>query len=79
MRTSRKIDAASSGAVRMSSLPQPLEVEQGQPGEDHEPGDCVDERAARDLHEDEHDPEHDQRDQRPEEVAGERLKSRRVA
>jgi hypothetical protein len=40
--------------------------------EDREAGDRVDECAAWDLHDDEHDPEGDQRDQRPEEVARER-------
>src|SRR5919106_1759654 len=51
---------------------QPLEIEQRQPGEDHETGDRVDQRAARDLNEHEHDPEEDQPDQRPEERTRER-------
>jgi len=80
LRTSRKIDAARGGADVLSAA-QPLEVECRQPGEDHETGDCVDERAVRDLHEHEHDPEHDQRDPRPEEEAGEdrEVAPRRVA
>jgi hypothetical protein len=66
-RMSTKIEAASSGAARISAVAaEPLEIEGRQPGEDHEAGDCVDDRATRNLYEQEHDPEHDQRDQRPE-------------
>jgi hypothetical protein len=69
---SRKIEAASSGAVRMSWLrAQALEVVGRQACEDHQSEDRVDQRAVGDLDEDRHDAEHDQADQGPEECAGE--------
>ena len=70
---SRKIDAASSGATLMSFvLPQALEVDHREPGEDDEAEDRVDQLAVRDPDEDRDDPEDDQREERPEEDARER-------
>src|SRR4029079_14546791 len=62
-------------------LPQPLKVERGQAREDHEPEDRVDQRAVRDLDEDQHDPEHDQGDQGPEAGASDprQVAPRRIA
>ena len=78
--TSRKIDAAKSGATPdVAARAQPLEIEDRQPREDHQPGDRIDERAIRDVHEDQHDAEGDQRDQRPEEEARVLRRSRRIA
>ena len=70
---SRKIDAASSGAVLMSfvrrsrwksNIVKPAKIDEAEHG--------VDQRPVRDVDEDRHDPEHDQREQRPEADAGER-------
>src|SRR5262249_30235767 len=49
-----------------------LEVVQRDAREDHEPGDGVDQGPARDLDEDRDDAEHDQREQRPEQVPSKR-------
>src|SRR5215211_4318823 len=70
---SRKMEAASNGAVRMSWLAaKALEVEGRQAGEDHQAKDRVDQRSVRDEDEDGNDAEQDQPDQGPEEDAGER-------
>ena len=61
------------------STPEALKVEHREPGEDDEPEDRVDQRAARDRDEDRHDPEHDQRQERPEEIRASGCRSRRVA
>jgi hypothetical protein len=45
---------------------QPLEVEHGESGEDHQAKDRVDQLGMRDLDEDRHDAEDDERHQRPE-------------
>jgi hypothetical protein len=44
-------------AAYVGGAAQPLEVEHRQTGKDHETGDRVNERAVRDLHKHEHDPE----------------------
>ena len=44
----------------------------GQPGEDHQPDHRVDQVAVRDAHEDQHDAEQDERDERPEAHPGQR-------
>ena len=62
---SRKIEAASNGAVRMSlAFLRRWKSYAVRPAEDHEPGDGIDQRAVRNLDEDGHDAEEDQRDQR---------------
>ena len=60
-------------------LPQPLEVDHREAGEDDQAEHRVDQRAVRDPHEDGHDPEDDQREQRPEEIRASGCRSRRVA
>lgn len=45
---------------------QPLEVHEGEPGEDHQAGHAVDHRGVRDVHEDRDHPEDQQRHQGPE-------------
>ena len=58
---------------------QPVEVEDRVAAEDHESDDRVDDVAAGDRDEDRDDPEHDQGQQRPEQVAHHEDRSRRVA
>ena len=60
---------------------QPVEVEDREAAEDHQPGDGVDDVGVGDGDEDADDPEHDQRQQRPEQRArpGGEVAPRRVA
>jgi hypothetical protein len=50
---------------------QPLEVEGGEPAEDHESGERIDDVRARDRDEQRDDPEDDEGEQRPEQAARE--------
>ena len=71
MNTSRKIEAASNGAAWIwIGAAQPLEVVHRVAGEDHEAEHRVDHVAAGNRDEHQHDPEHDQPEQREEGEAG---------